>query len=515
MKKLLLASIFLAVWTPSAFAGLSQLYVGQTVTGSANGTSCASAIPVTFFNGAINWGDGALQIGPGTTVHLCGTISTPLTAQGSGVSGSPITILFEPNAKISMGTCNTVCLNLNKRSYIVVDGGTNGIIEDTANGTGLANKNDDRGIQAYTVSNIEIKRLTIQNIYKFVCCGSDGAGRGIDVWGATQTSIHNNFVHDALKGIVFSLGNNVAPSSNNAIYSNRISNTSWNIAYVSASEGIGAVADNGAVIHDNDLRVQSLFCTGVSNFYHNEALHVFTQTGSDNTIANLFVYNNYVHGEVCPAGGSTNYTAVLKFSADPAPAQITATIFNNLIVVTGLHTSNALILLGNGNGIYGVYNNTLDASGGDQSQMGIEIGNPATMDAKNNLFLSVRIAEYLDTGSTTVKGNTNDFYHPAGSYFYRGAGFLTFAEWQSQTGNDAHSITSAPNLNVRYFPNTGSPVIGVGTNLTSLGIAALNFDKAGVLRPLSSAWDLGAYSYSSAARSLTAPSTAPSGLRVE
>ena len=34
-------------------------------------------------------------------------------------------------------------------------------------------------------------------------------------------------------------------------------------------------------------------------------------------------------------------------------------------------------------------------------------------------------------------------------------------------------------------------------NLTSLNIPALNIDKAGVARPASAAWDIGAYQYSS------------------
>jgi hypothetical protein len=516
MKKLLLASIFLVVWTPSAFAGLSQVYVGQTAIGSADGTSCASALPVTFFNSSGNWGSGGSQIAPGTTVHLCGTISTPLTAQGGGVSGSPITILFEPNAKISMGTCNTVCLNLNKRSYIVVDGGTNGVIEETANGTGFATHNDDSGIQANAVSNIEIRKLTIQNIYKYVCCGNDGAGRSIDIVGATQTSIHHNIIHDSTKCIFFALGGGISQSSGNTIYKNTIYNCSWNIMYASGSGGIGTVSDNNASIHDNDLQASSLFCTGVADYYHNDVLTVFTQTGSDNKITNLLVYNNYVHGEVCPVGGSTNYSAIFKFSTDVSPANVTATIFNNLIVVTGLRTSDGLICVGNGNAQFGVYNNTLDATGGDPAnQIGIEGSPTVTFTAKNNIMNGVRYGVYLSAQPVVTMGDTNNYYSSNGAYFSYGGGFLNLSQWQTSCSCDFKSITSVPNLNASYSPNTGSPVIGVGTNLTSLGIVALNFDKAGVLRPLISAWDLGAYSYSSATRSLMAPSTSPSGLRVK
>src|ERR1700722_4423412 len=69
-----------------------DIYISQTIAGAANGSSCANAYPATYFNTSGNWGPGASQIGPGTTVHLCGTISTPISAQASGTMGSPITI---------------------------------------------------------------------------------------------------------------------------------------------------------------------------------------------------------------------------------------------------------------------------------------------------------------------------------------------------------------------------------------------------------------------------------------
>lgn len=68
----------------SALASVGNVYIAQSAAGSANGTSCAKAYAVTFFNTAGNWGAGSSQIGAGTTVNLCGTITTELTAHGSG-----------------------------------------------------------------------------------------------------------------------------------------------------------------------------------------------------------------------------------------------------------------------------------------------------------------------------------------------------------------------------------------------------------------------------------------------
>ena len=150
--------------TTQANAGASgNIYIAQNATGSNNGSSCANAYAVSFFNTSSNWGNGTGKISPGTTVHLCGTITSQLVGQGSGTSGSPITIYFEPNAKISMpaGTL----MNMQNENYIVIDGGTNGILENTDNGTNLDNQIAASGIYASGSGNLEIKNLTIQNLY--------------------------------------------------------------------------------------------------------------------------------------------------------------------------------------------------------------------------------------------------------------------------------------------------------------------------------------------------------------
>jgi hypothetical protein len=111
---------------PMANASAANVYIAQGASGSANGSSCANAYAATFFNTSTNWGSAASEIGPGTTVNLCGTITTELKAQGSGSSGSPITILFQPFAQISLPYCDDTngCLNIDGKSYIIVDGGT-------------------------------------------------------------------------------------------------------------------------------------------------------------------------------------------------------------------------------------------------------------------------------------------------------------------------------------------------------------------------------------------------------
>jgi hypothetical protein len=84
-----------------------------TQTGGGDGSSCSSPQSASWFNntnGNNNWtttSDSTTLIGPGDTVDICAnaSISTPLTFQGSGTSGNPITLYFQPQAKVSMAVC--------------------------------------------------------------------------------------------------------------------------------------------------------------------------------------------------------------------------------------------------------------------------------------------------------------------------------------------------------------------------------------------------------------------------
>src|ERR1017187_1440357 len=105
----------------------ADIYFGQSSAGSNNGSNCANAYSASRFNtNDSNWT-------AGNTLHLCGTISSVLTAQNSGSSGSPITILFEPGAQMSNAAFpSTGAMVVTSLNYITINGGTNGVIQNTA-----------------------------------------------------------------------------------------------------------------------------------------------------------------------------------------------------------------------------------------------------------------------------------------------------------------------------------------------------------------------------------------------
>src|SRR5690242_4189675 len=89
-----LSFLLVALLAP-AQAAVNDVYIAQNGTG--NGSGCSSPLDVSYFNQSSHWTSGVpsgTQIGPGTTVHLCGMFtgaagSSELTTKGDGTSTSP------------------------------------------------------------------------------------------------------------------------------------------------------------------------------------------------------------------------------------------------------------------------------------------------------------------------------------------------------------------------------------------------------------------------------------------
>jgi hypothetical protein len=141
----------------------ADFYVSQNGSGSTNS--------LAWLNVQTNWNRGAGTILPGDTVHLCGTLTNNLGIRTNGTAGNPITILFEPNAKFSAGTMfNTGWIQI--ADHIVIDGGANGRLELTDNGTtstygGTFSTNNGSvwGIFGDNHNDVTINNLTIAGLY--------------------------------------------------------------------------------------------------------------------------------------------------------------------------------------------------------------------------------------------------------------------------------------------------------------------------------------------------------------
>jgi len=167
-RPFILASLIILSSVPLGVA--KDLYVTQNSAGTASGADAADANSLAWLNTAANWGSGATQVSPGDKVHLVGTFTSPLTVMGSGVSGSPMTIYFEPGANFTspcwpygIAQAPNGAIAFYGVSNIVIDGGVNGIIQNTACGTAFTNKASTA--LSGTGRNVTIQNLTVTNIY--------------------------------------------------------------------------------------------------------------------------------------------------------------------------------------------------------------------------------------------------------------------------------------------------------------------------------------------------------------
>jgi hypothetical protein len=495
-------------------AQANDIYLAQSSTGAGNGGDCGDALPYSWFNSSSNWGNGGNQIGPGTIVHLCGRISGPagstgLTFQGSGTSGNPITLLFENGADLASSQWGNA-ISSSGRNFITIDGGANGVIENTANGSNLSNQGDSNGIYVSGGSSIEIKNLIIRNIYVHSPGGSDGQNSaGIRFEGSplNNISVHNNTINDARSGIIVAFY-----SLNGAnMYDNTIYNICWGIPFLDGNNGSSATA---VQVHDNDIH--DFINWWDANFeIHFDGI-MFATTNPNTSFTNSSIYNNYLHGPM--DGNGTGYIYLTGSSGGMSGI----TVYNNLIysikptsgdtrlpealIVLGFHSQSAVL------------NNTLVSV-----NPGIKIrdGGTTVTAIKNNIFsgssegaMYCAIVNQTETSLTGM--NDNDYYNLGNLHqWIWGDGkiyYNSLSSWRSGCNCDSNSVVGDPKLDANFHPQSGSAAIGIGGVLPSTAVAALGLDKDQNARPSGGPWDSGAYESGVTATKAPAP---PSGLKAQ
>jgi hypothetical protein len=492
--KLFSIALFLLVSFGIASASAGDIYISQSGSGGANGSSCSNAYPATFFNSSANWGSADTQFGPGTTAHLCGVISTSLAAQGNGASGNPLTILFEAGAKLSQPVCNamTGCLTLNSRSYITVDGGSNGVIENTANGTGRANHGGSRGISADSCNNCEIRNLEIQNIYVRTSSSDtsfDQTGVTCIHFSGSNWQIHDNVMHDT----GWCLDNFwQSGDSNVKVYNNEI----YNIDHAYAVAGTGGSA-SGFYFYNNHVHDFANWDSGSANTFHHDGVHAYGVNGAKQT--EVWIYNNLFDGDI-----GANVTGYIFMEGGSGSGSTPWTdgsgvvrIFNN--VFSAPNRSVYGIVQVHAGATAQVFNNTIS---GSSASTCVDLSNVNGVSFENNIVQNCNTLVYLHDGAKLATMDYNLYGNSASNALVLNTNFLgltSLASWKSSCACDSHSIVSNVVSNLLAPLTGGASGVGDGVNLSSAGIAALAKDKNGNTRPASpAAWDMGPFASGSA-----------------
>lgn len=499
-------------------ASAADIYFAQASAGSNNGTNCANAFSVGRFNTAdSNWTSGNI-------LHLCGTwtgttSTNLLTTQGAGTSGHPITILFESGAILNAPAWGTFSTNptggaiVVQNQWITVDLGSNGLIENTRNGTtgascpgGACNIHVVSAGIYVVASNVVVQASggQIGPIFTRTPCAvstEDAANYGVFIDGNNGGALTNITVQGVI-GV--DVGNTLTASvgssgiSNIAFLNNTLSRAS---AEIVVAAGGGAGTASNITISGNNIFDNYVWWDPADNDHLN-GMHLFAAAGGA-ALTGVSVNGNYVHGDfggtTCGGGGS-HTTALIFIESTGGGTDTNPLIFNNLLVSgSGDDPSDGLLNPGD-SGTTGaqIYNNTfVGANDGSGYCMIID----GSFTAKNNICSGLSYAIYIGgAGVSQITASNNNLFFQNSNGFNAGSGPISFASWRALSGNpDANSLNgSDPILNSNGTLRAGSPAIGVGANLTSLTITNLDSDKAGIARPSAAPWDVGAYQFVSA-----------------
>jgi hypothetical protein len=496
--------------TPACDIVKAKFFVAQSQTGTGDGSSCANASDIGVLSTPMDWT-------PGNIIGLCGTITSTITALGSGTSRNPIIVYWEPGAIVEAPVCSgsgdgaSGCVDIHGHSNITLNGGSNGIVESTANGTALAHHtNYVDGVYAEDCSGCTIENLAIQNMYVEGSgsndCSADPQGN-VGIWysGSNTTITHDTFANEADGAMLATIG----PSDTNMVIShNTFTNVGTGMNWVSNTNGGG---NAGPILFDhNTLKDFSLWDTGARDCYHQDGIHCWDGVGFTPTHygAGMFIYDNVESGMDSTAnangytfmeGGSGADATVCADSTSPIYA------FNNVLSGIG---SNGLLGIFSGEPI--ALNNTF--LGGSSSSGACWSANSDAVNAEfennavqgcGNLMANTKASTYA-----TGQPDHNQYAHGGANAFVCAISFFTFssfANWQScsrsslgggsgaETSSSTHTSLA---LNADGSPRGGSPVIGAGANLTRLctgNLRPLCTEINGTARPATGAWDAGAY----------------------
>ncbi|MES2216487.1 MAG: LamG-like jellyroll fold domain-containing protein, partial [Patescibacteria group bacterium] len=479
----------------------TNIYIAQTTAGSDTGADCSNAHSADWFNASgivvvngvaqfgvpTNWGSGTGQIGPGDTVHFCGTISTSLHVWRGGTAGNPITFKFESGAKLSAPTWGTdtnpespstkPAIFGSNTSYIVLDG-TNGLIEATDNGLNRPGRTFGHYVAATGVSfsgdngtagitGVEIKNITMRNLVQSWASPDIAvAGNGITMGGViNDVLIHDNNLDMIGNGIIVSYSGPV--SRNVKVYSNTITRNSWGM-FINSTDQNGAEAYgyeiyNNRIDDFNDWDPPSGEARGS---FHSDCIILNVGGGGQGTMHGIKIYNNYLGPNLA------EMSAPIYMAPDDYHKYDSPSIFNNVIVAgPGTNPANAFIVAAAKDAK--VVNNSLisliDPNGGAGGN-GTGPGNGGT--AYNNLFYKMGnpVLVWLTNGATNVDYNAYDIAEQwVGVDENYQTHFFNFAGWKVQFPSyDAHSNFEHPLLDSSYrLLANDTAARAQGINLTS------------------------------------------------
>lgn len=567
-----LAFAWMSLFSVALTAMAEDLYVGQTAAGSEAGIDAANRRSMAWLNAAGNWGTGAGKVSPGDTVHLVGTFTAPLRVAGSGTAGNIITILFEPGANFTAGCWPAAgAIQLDGISYLTIDGGVDGVIRNTSNGTRnstvngviqtpnngamLATQNNSRGIGGNgngtaLLNHGVIRNLKITHIYRKEIGVLDDtrAGYCIDVSGtdiviegnnvsdgdgligyaattdASNIYIRNNVLRDYNHGITIGVGDSNCTLTNIVISGNDLDHSdTWDCPNSQIHLDAIIILNNGynaTSVIDGFRICGNHFGPHVGTF--STAAVFNSMQGQSIQSKNWYIYNNLFECQANNAWGNGFITC----------SGTNLRIFNNSMMGTtaggrnfggGVQFggTNALLknnIIQSGISVFGATTDTVA-----QSSNGI-----STASVLNAYFGTVYSDHNIIFGTDPTFGAVLWTYQPAGTQWLGGSlnGLHAWQTWydnnrsmQVPIWNKVHADPRSSTTVPRFVPGTFVPVSddtaarGKGENLRALfaelGLPATDYN--GNPRPATGPWTIGAFESAATGADMVNPAVTISG----
>lgn len=434
----------------SVAASAANIYIAQVASGAANGADCADAYASTFFNTPGNWGTGASQIGPGTIVHLCGTITANLTFRGNGSSGSPV-VLDGTGATLSAfidtSTQYWTIQNITWSTSYATNSANQAVIQ-TSNGAAFGTiQNNHMDIQSSSQCvffGAITHDITVQNNYLKVSTPPAGDGFDTDVLdteGAYNVMVQGNYI----------------------------------------AMNIGAGDET---------------CSGC----HDDLTQVWSKSGlTANSSYNWTYRYNYFVQESSPTKAN-NQSLMMEEQISLGTAGYWDVYSNVFQCMSSGSSANGIAFDSNGIGMSAhIYDNTIVENSGACNNL-LNISGSGSYYLENNIIYNTDAGNALTGGETFANRNNNLWYGPN---IPSCTGFST-----DICGSDPLFTNYSAN---DFSLKSSSPAIGAGANLGSAyalyPIPETTWPNPSLgTRPSSLAWDTGA-SQSSSSR--PAPPTAP------
>ncbi len=448
-------------------------YVDNVVATSGNGQSWASAYK-NFSN--ITWS----AIKPGDTLYISGgstskTYTSPLTIEASGTASSRINVRVGQDT----GHAGTVILDganiQGGKNYITIDGSVNGVAKLWVKNITDSSKDNGWAFDVSGSTGFIIKYVTITNCNNginftygnnYEVSNSSITGRGDTLIRGIYSGLNGwdaNKIHDNYLEMWYALGDGpnggsggpdgIQVGHSTSIYNNSFQEVrNGNIAIGQHPDNLQLAGFNIKVYDNSFLNI------GDSNIDYD--------VWASGAIQNLWIYNNLFRQTI---------------TMDPVPENIriysTGAAMNT---VTGLKILNNTFvdqrpgIVAEGGQLIGISFN----KGGTGSGSGNEI--------RNNLAYGTvdGISMKYGWGSQFVLAFSNNIYP------------------QAQSEDPSESV-GVPSLDANFAP------IATDNLARDRGMTLSYFstDKLGTLRPQGSAWDIGAFEYSSNNSSVILPAT--------